>query len=76
MFGISLVIPLFDLITENNSISSRFSGIFQSFFSFKPISYETILTFIVVAFVIKALLMFSITLFTHVIRTNISKELN
>ena len=77
MFGISLVIPLFDLITENNSISSRFSGIFQSFFSFfkLTISYETILTFIVVAFVIKALLMFSITLFTHVIRTNISKEL-
>ena len=77
MFGIGLVIPLFDLIAEKKSFDSKFSEIFQLFFEYLnlEISYEVLLTFIVIAFFIKALLMFFINLFNVLISTNISKDL-
>ena len=34
MFGIGLVIPLFDLIAEKKSVETKFSEIFQLFFEF------------------------------------------
>ncbi len=77
MFGIGLVIPLFDLISGTNTVSSYFSDIFRDFFNYfnLPISYEIVLSFIVIAFIIKSLLMFVINLFTVIIGTNVSRNL-
>ncbi len=74
MFGVSLVIPLFELISNENETRSKFSVIISNFFDFFNLSvnYFTILTFIIISFFLKAIF----TFVTEFIQTRIVAHIN
>lgn len=60
MFGISLIIPIFDLINDPTSNNSKITQYFENFFIFFGVNLtlQNLLVFIILSFTLKSLLIF------------------